>query len=121
LLVCSDCKHEERRHLPGNGPCLSPGCTCSVCVPVDLKLMFSVRIDKVGDGYVFKVEPMPLGAELVALDSTPGVIAFVEAASPGAACQRAWEKGQRELASLSGLPAQPASKLLELLGDKKPE
>lgn len=85
--------------------------------------MFSVRIDKAGDGYVFKVEPMPLGAELVALDSTPGVIAFVEAASPGAACQRAWEKGQRELnLNLLGVrPAEPSSKLPELLGDKKGE
>lgn len=83
--------------------------------------MFSVRIDKTDDGHAFKVEPMPWGLELVALDSTPGVIAFVEAANPGAACQRAWEKGQRELASLGGLPANPPSKLLELLGDKKPE
>jgi hypothetical protein len=81
--------------------------------------MFSVRIDKDGDKYTFQVEPMPFGPELIALDSTPGVIAFVEAPDPGSACRRAWEKGQRELASLGGLSPSPPEKLLELLGDKK--
>lgn len=81
--------------------------------------MFAVRIDKVGEGYVFKAEAMDLCAELIALDSAPGVIAFVEAPDPGTACKLAWERGQRELASLGGLPPSPPGKLLELLGDKK--
>ena len=85
--------------------------------------MFSVRIDKNGDegGYLFKVLPMPYGPELVALDSTPGLIVFVEAPDPGAAAARAWEKGQCELASLTGLPPSPPEKLLEHVGDKKAE
>lgn len=85
--------------------------------------MFSVRIDKEGDegAYLFKVAPMPYGPELLALDSTLGLIAFVEAPDPGAAAARAWEKGQLELASLTGLPPSPPEKLLEALGDKKPE
>jgi hypothetical protein len=83
--------------------------------------MFAVRIDKDGAKYTFKVEPMEWCFELIALDSTPGVIAFVEAPDPGAAAARAWEKGQRELASLGGLPPSSPEKLLELLGDKKPE
>ena len=53
-------------------------------------MMFSVRIDKDGDGYMFKVQPIEPGLEMVALDSTPGIIAMVQAATPGIACQRAW-------------------------------
>lgn len=85
--------------------------------------MFSVRIDRGQEGkYTFVVEPMPYSKhELIALDATPGVIAFVHAPDPGSACARAWEKGERELASLGGLPPSPPEKLLELLGDKKPE
>ena len=53
-------------------------------------MMYSVRIDKDGDGYVFKVQPIERGIEMIALDSTPGVIAFIEAEDPGRACQSAW-------------------------------
>ncbi len=52
--------------------------------------MYSVRIDKDGEGYVFKVQPMDGVFEMVALDSTPGVIAMVHGSNPGHACQRAW-------------------------------
>jgi hypothetical protein len=52
--------------------------------------MFSVRIDKDRDAYVFRVEPSFRGFEMVALDATPGVIAFVEADDPGQAAARAW-------------------------------
>lgn len=82
-------------------------------------VMFAVRIDKKGPRYLFSVEPMNRCPELIMLDSTPGIIAFVEAPDPGSACRRAWEKGQRELASLGGLPPSTPEKLLELLGDKK--
>lgn len=83
--------------------------------------MFAVRIDRTDAGYTFKTESIPHGIEMIALDSTPGVIAFVEAPNPGAACALAWERGQRELASLGGLSPSPPEKLLELLGDKKPD
>jgi hypothetical protein len=69
--------------------------------------MFSVRIDKNDEaegGYIFKVAPMENGPELIALDSTPGIIAFVEAANPGEAAQRAWDKGFRELFAARRLP-----------------
>lgn len=70
-----------------------------------ITLMFSVRIEKKGEGYAFSVEQMPYSKdELVALDSSPAVIAFVHAPSPGAAAQRAWEKGQRELEELANVP-----------------
>ncbi len=47
--------------------------------------MYTVRIDKDGEGYVFKVQPAPAeGTELVALDSVPGIIAVVHAVDPGA-------------------------------------
>ncbi len=119
MNLCRTCQHEELRHLPGNGPCLATGCLCDKCIPFEYKGMFAVRIDKTAEGYAFKVEPMEPCAELIALDSAPGVIAFVEAPDPGTACKLAWERGQRELASLGGLPPSPVGKLLELLGDKK--
>lgn len=84
--------------------------------------MWALRIDRVASTgkYIFSVGPVKYTEhELIALDSAPGVIAFVHAPDPGAACARAWEKGQRELASLGGLPPSPPEKLLELLGDKK--
>lgn len=56
--------------------------------------MFSVRIDKDGDGYVFKVQPCQAALEMVALDSTPGVIAMVHANTPAHACERAWYMAQ---------------------------
>ena len=56
-------------------------------------MMYQVRIDKDGDGYVFKVQPAEGGLEFVALDSAPGIMAFVEAESPGAAAERAWDRG----------------------------
>lgn len=57
--------------------------------------MYSVRIDKDGDGYVFKVQPVERGIEMVALDSTPSVIAIVSADNECHACQVAWEKALR--------------------------
>ncbi len=58
--------------------------------------MYSVRIDKDGDGYVFKVQPAPDALfEMVALDSTPGIIAIVNAADPSHACLRAWAAAER--------------------------
>lgn len=56
-------------------------------------MMFSVRIDKDGDGYVFHVQPVEGVFEMVAFDSTPAIIAFVEAEHAGAASARAWERG----------------------------
>ncbi len=56
-------------------------------------MMFQVRIDKDGDGYVFKVQPAEDGLEMVALDSAPGIMAVVQAESPGAAAERAWDRG----------------------------
>lgn len=119
MNLCRNCPHEESRHLPSEGPCLASGCLCDGCVPFEYKGMFAVRIDKTTEGYAFKVEPTQPCLELVALDSAPGVIAFVEAPDPGTACRLAWERGQRELASLGGLPPSSPEKLLELLGDKK--
>jgi len=58
-------------------------------------MMYSVRIDKDRDGYVFRVQPTEGVFEMVALDSTPAIIAFVHANDPGDAAQRAWEKGTR--------------------------
>ena len=118
MLVCKACGHEDTRHLPMGGACLSSGCMCSECESIESSMMFAVRIDKKDEMFLFQVTPMEMGPELIALDSTPGVIAFVEAPNPGAACQRAWEKGQRELASLGGLPPSSPKKLPELLGDK---
>ena len=80
--------------------------------------MFAVRIDRTAEGYAFKVESMDWCQELIALDSAPGVIAFVEAPNPGAAAARAWEKGERELASLGGLPPSSPEQQLKTLGDK---
>jgi hypothetical protein len=57
--------------------------------------MFSVRIDKDGDGYVFKVQPSEGSIEMVALDSAPGIVAFVRATNEGHACHVAWEKALR--------------------------
>ncbi len=57
--------------------------------------MFSVRIDKDGDGYVFKVQPCEGSLEMVALDSAPGIIAMVWAHDPGDAAHRAWDKALR--------------------------
>jgi hypothetical protein len=54
--------------------------------------MYAVRIDMDGDGYVFKVQPSEDGIEMVALDSTPGIIALVQARNPGEAAARAWDK-----------------------------
>jgi hypothetical protein len=55
---------------------------------------YEVRVDKDGNGYVFKVQPSanPLVglADMVSLDSTPGIIALVQANSPAHACERAW-------------------------------
>ena len=133
LKLCKHCGHIKLEHISittNSGVvrscCLKSG--CSACPgferdpePEVKPTMFSVRIDKTEAGYKFKVEPMPWCLELIALDSTPGVIAFVEAPNPGAACQRAWEKGQRELASLGGLPPSTPEQLLELLGDKNDE
>ena len=81
-------------------------------------MMYSVRIDRAGEKYTFQVEAMPWCPELVALDSAPGIIAFVEAPSPGAAAWRAWEKALKDLAHLDKQEPQPPEKLLELLGDK---
>lgn len=123
-MICKTCKHPASSHFSlGEQVCLNPGCFCRKYEPVEevLPTMFAVRIDKNGESYTFKVEPMAYGPELVALDSAPGVIAFVEAPDPGAAALRAWEKGYRELASLNGLPASSPEELLQLLGDKKPE
>lgn len=67
--------------------------------------MFSVRIDKEGDGYVFKIEPMPHGLEMIAFDSKPGVIAFIEAEDPGAAAKKAWDRAvDHFMARYRGLP-----------------
>lgn len=68
--------------------------------------MFSVRIDLDGDGYAFHVEPFESAneqEELIAIDSTPGIIALVRANSPGEACERAWKKGEEEAESLHDL------------------
>lgn len=117
---CAECSHEASRHLTGQYSCLVPGCLCMQYEESSGLSMYSVRIDKDGEKYIFTVESMPFSKnELVALDSTPGVIAFVHAPNPGAGAQRAWEKGQRELASLGGLPPSSPEKLLELLGDKE--
>lgn len=70
--------------------------------------MFAVRIDKEGDAYVFRVEPHTGAHEMVGIDSTPGVIAFVIASDVGGAAQRAWSKGEAEglaLARLGGMGA----------------
>ncbi len=56
-------------------------------------MMYSVRIDKDRDGYVFRVQPTEGVFEMVALDSTPAIIAFVHADDPGGAAQRAWDRG----------------------------
>jgi hypothetical protein len=56
--------------------------------------MYSVRIDKDGDGYVFKVQPCEGILEIVGLDSTPGIIAMVHANDPGHACWRAWDMAE---------------------------
>jgi hypothetical protein len=56
--------------------------------------MYSVRIDKDGDGYVFRVQPCDGSLELVALDSAPGIIAMVHANNPAQACQVAWHKAE---------------------------
>ncbi len=59
-------------------------------------MMYSVRIDKDGDGYVFRVQPCkPVMLEMVAIDSAPGIIATVNAADPSHACLRAWAKAQQ--------------------------
>lgn len=80
--------------------------------------MYAVRIDRAGEKYIFQIELIPWCHELMALDSTPGIIALVEAPNPGAAAARAWEKALKDLAHLDKQPAQPPEKLLELLGDK---
>jgi hypothetical protein len=64
--------------------------------------MFSVRIDKEGDGYVFRTRPMEGAIEVVALDSTPAIIAMVNAETPGAACARAWDKASRMYDTVPG-------------------
>lgn len=130
-MLCKHCPHTSAAHFTFEPkPCLEPGCRCRGFESREagpMPTMFSVRIDKVERDseddtlYHFQVSTMPWCPELIALDSTPGVIAFVEAPDPGAAAARAWEKGQRELASLRGLPPSSPEKLLELLGDKKPE
>lgn len=56
-------------------------------------MMFAVRIDKDGDGYLFKVHPAEGSIEMVALDSTPGIIAFVEAEHAGDAASKAFDRG----------------------------
>lgn len=70
--------------------------------------MYAVRIDYEPDEhepkYVFAVRgPTHLVYEMVALDSTPGVIAFVRAQNPGAAALRAWEAGKAEIEALRAL------------------
>ncbi len=55
-------------------------------------MMYSVRIDKDGDGYVFRVQKIEGAFEMVALDSAPGIMAMVRADNEGHACQVAWEK-----------------------------
>jgi hypothetical protein len=52
--------------------------------------MFSVRIDKSLNGYTFHVHEHDGSLEMVALDSTPAIIATVHASDAGAACARAW-------------------------------
>lgn len=68
--------------------------------------MYAVRIDK-GDkpgSYVFNVEPMDwMPDELIAMDSTPGIIAMVHAADPASAAKRAWEKALDDLPQVAGL------------------
>lgn len=70
--------------------------------------MYTVRIDYEPDEhepkYVFAVSgPTNCIHEMVALDSTPGVIAFVRAPNPGAAALRAWEAGKAETEALRAL------------------
>lgn len=121
-MRCKHCEHDEPAHYTlGNKPCLYPGrCNCPGFEPavVVKPKMYSVRIDREDEKYIFQVEPMDWCAELVAMDSAPGIIAFVEAPDPGAAAARAWEKALKDLAHLDRQEAQPAKKLLELLGDK---
>lgn len=74
----------------------------------DAAHMFSVRIDRDGEAYVFRVEPHTGSLEMIAIDSTPGIIAFVLADNPGAAAKSAWTKGEIEgqaLAKLGGMKA----------------
>ncbi len=116
LTTCKnkDCGHFKLDHFTLNERvCLVSGCRCrrfeedDAPAPKPKPPMFAVRIDKEGDGYVFKVEPIPHDLELLALDSAPGFTAIVEAPNPGVAVQLAWERGQRELSSLGGLPPNP--------------
>lgn len=65
--------------------------------------MFAVRIDRDGEAYVFRVEPATGTTEMVAIDSVPGVIAFVAASDPGSAAQRAWVTGEAEGLALARL------------------
>lgn len=58
-------------------------------------MMFVVRIDKHDGGYLFKVQPDDGALEMIALDSTPAIIACVEAEHAGAAAALAWERGSR--------------------------
>lgn len=128
LKKCKSCGCAKIAHLTigKKMPCLTSGCSCLAfeldeTLDVNKPPMFSVRIDKTPEGYNFKVASMPHGFEMIALDSTPGVIAFVEAPDPGAACTRTWEKGQQELAAMDGPAPEPGEHIFKLLGDKKTE
>lgn len=77
--------------------------------------MFSVRIKRDGEAFAFEVAPHSPsnGVEAVAIDSTPLIIAFVNAYDPGHAAARAWVKGEEEaraLAKLGGIKALLAAK-----------
>ena len=76
--------------------------------------MYAVRIDKDNEGYVFKVQPaLDDSAEMIAMDSTPGIIAIVHAVDPGAAAARAWELGSHMYDE--PIEALDGKRLLELL------
>lgn len=66
--------------------------------------MFAVRIARDGETFTFEVSPHAgNGVEATAIDSTPVVIAFVNAEDPGEAAERAWRNGDREARALDAL------------------
>ncbi len=72
--------------------------------------MFSVRIDRDADAYVFRVAEFETHTiqEMIAIDSTPALIAIVQAGDAGAAAARAWQMGEAEAAALAKLGGMPA-------------
>jgi hypothetical protein len=83
--------------------------------------MFSVRIDKDGDGYVFRVQPTEGSLEMVAMDSAPGVIAFVNAYNAGHAARRAWDMALRMGEKQPGQINPAVDAFIRELQEKKPE